>query len=439
MAIHTKTVCRYIGFLVIMIGGIVPIISAGPDFPPFDVDAFIRTHTKNNLSVKVNLRISQVSSQRFIARLNADLYGRRSLVSNERRDIHFVLKVARADHRWAPGLSYNRVEVPAEFVSPYMVQYEDKVLLRPGKYTFVFVVYDPILKRGNIWRKTVQTPPFRKEHNIAENSTITADVEFQISPGKAKEEEELYDKANTIQESEWLPVGNNRKLCIDIIANTSIDYDFNPLLRMKTIVDNRNYARMQQMKGFFPSIQVLQTASNLAHLQLKNGRVLVTVVDALRMEHLYDRIDAAKIDWQQVQETVIKQDSDKIAIDRISANHAYGQFLYDIISGIMHDSCMPEAQSPFRLIIVVNAELRFPKKTVIPKLGPVNPDNIRVIQIHKEGEFAYDDMYKILKKTKPIRYKDIWMPAILTSWNQKKPSKEYLVMKDFVLFLENLK
>ena len=71
-------------------------------------------------------------------------------------DLHFVLKVATGDSNWVPGYSHTRVPFPPQEYNFNVIDFSDGVYLRPGRYTLALIVYDPILKKGNLWRKRVK-------------------------------------------------------------------------------------------------------------------------------------------------------------------------------------------------------------------------------------------------------------------------------------------
>ena len=135
---------------------------------------------------------------------------------------------------------------------------------------------------------------------------------------------------------EWLPVKNSRSLCIDIVANTSLDWHHERRLGV-------NYSGGYSWAPAVTSTDILQAASVLSHLRLRKGRVRVSIVDPLWMKTLFIREDAAAFDWQRASQVVETRDPDTIDIDLLVSKMQASAYLVDKLNEILRDdACGPE-------------------------------------------------------------------------------------------------
>ena len=151
---------------------------------------------------------------------------------------------------------------------------------------------------------------------------------------------------------------------------------------------------------------LMQVSSVLSNLKLQSGCVHLSILDALRMRTLYDRVDAAGFDWQQASEVVQKQDQLTIGVNELSVQDQASSYLQDQLNKIMKDTqCAHGSASPLRTIIVVSREQRFPVDTKIQRTVPQNPDDTRFFYF-RIGRISYasDSLFEMLKPEKPRRF-----------------------------------
>jgi len=150
---------------------------------------------------------SLVLQQRNMVEIRAYFDGGSLRNRTSPQDLHFVLRVATEDNTWVPEYSHNCVPFPPQDSSFNVLEFTDQVYLRPGLYTVALIAFDPILQKGNVWRKRVKVPR-HKSDKLPQLDRDLRNVAFT-------------SKEQPLAEGRlWLPVKNNRSLCIDIVVNT---------------------------------------------------------------------------------------------------------------------------------------------------------------------------------------------------------------------------
>jgi hypothetical protein len=300
---------------------------------------------------------------------------------NHERILHFVLRVADEKNGWTTDYDYTPIHVFSRLDRAHEVHYVSGVYLRPGRYTFALMVYDDLTKLGSIRQKKVIVPPLKKDplpdlDRDLPNIQFTSGVEmerFDFSPSLNRDWEWPLAKGK-----EWLPVHNNRRLCIDIVINsTAVGFFTNPGI-------------LQPM--------LLRMASVISHFQLSNGCVRVTLLDMSRMKTLIDRQDAAGFDWQSASELLKKENQDKIDVGLLESGNAPWEFLGSRLKEIAESGgCETETEVPLKVIVFVAPFDKLPEKTDIRPVHLKNDSSVRIFTIGIYG----NDLSAIIKGIRP--------------------------------------
>ena len=366
--------------------------------PPFDVDQLLKGPDRNDFPWRAWVAAPYLTvQQRHLVAVRATINCGRLNNKALRRDMHFVVKVGNADGRWIRELSYTRVRVPAGLDKAFQLQYVSGLYLRPGRYVIALIAYDDLLKKKNVLRRPV-TVARLKNDPLPELDRKLPDVEF-ISEAPESYFGKGYFEYNSgwpmSEGMEWLPVKNSRHLCVDIVANTSVDNDNIPGFR-----------------GGAPSSHTLRVSSVLSHLSLSSGQVRVSVIDALRMKTLIDRRDAAGFDWQGANRLVERQNPGTIDAGLLDPGTQGFDYLLDTLRRIAGDNpCAPKTKSPLKIVILVSGGMQLPGNGHIPQAMRQTvlhgPGSIRFF-CFSAGNPGYDGLARILKQMKP-------QPAMLSS------------------------
>jgi hypothetical protein len=378
--------CGAVGILIILCGG-AGASGANEEGPPFDVDRWLNGPDREDFPWDVRVSTPSLTlQQRYRVEIRAFFDGGGLRDSTIQHDLHFVLKVATEDNNWVSGYSHTRVPFPPREYNFNVIEFSDGLYLRPGRYTLALIVYDPILKKGNVWRKRVKVSPITGDI-LPELDRDLPDIEFT-------------SKERPLAEGkEWLPVKNSRSLCIDIVANTSMDWHHERRLGVLYSARGRGWASSPSVT----STDILQVASVLSHLGLRKGRVRVSIVDPLWMKTLFNREDAAVFDWQRASQVVEMRDPDTIDIGLLVSQMQASAYLVDKLHEILKDdACAPGTESPLKIVIVVSTYMVFAKQTAIRQIVPQDPASVRFFHFRiPKGIPADDDLYKMLKPTNP--------------------------------------
>lgn len=374
-------------------------IRATGDAPPVDVDRLLKGPDHKDFPWQVWAAAPYLTvQQRFLVVVRATINCGRLQNRALRRDLHFVVKVGNADSRWVPDYSYTRVPVPSGLDKAFQIQYVDGVYLRPGRYVIAIIVYDDLLKKQNVWRKFLtvdrvkQDPLPEIDRNLPDVEFIAEAVETYFHKGYFE-----YDSGWRLSQGrEWLPVKNNRHLCVDVVANTSVDSDYNPVFRRDA-----------------PSSQILKISSVLSHLDLRNGRVRITILDALRMKTLFYREDTAGFDWRGASRRVAGQNPNTIDAGLLAPEARNYDYLFDTLGKILKDdACAPETKSPLKIIIIVSGSMQLPERAHVRQAIPQTilqiPATVRFFGFLRSDPM-YDDLTRMMKQIKPE-------PQIFSDW-----------------------
>ena len=378
--------CGAVGILIILCGGACT-SEANEDGPPFDVDRWLNGPDREDFPWDVQASYPSLTlQQRYRVEIRVLFDGGGLRHSAIQHDLHFVLKVASGDSNWVPGYSHTRVPFPPQEYNFNVIDFSDSVYLRPGRYTIALIVFDPILKKGNLWRKRVKVSPI-SGNILPELDRDLPDIEFT-------------SKERPLAEGkEWLPVKNSRSLCIDIVANISMDWHHERRLGVFYSASGRGWSSSPRVT----STDILQVASVLSHLGLRKGRVRVSIVDPLWMKTLFNREDAAVFDWQRASQVVEMRDPDTIDIGLLVSKMQASAYLVDKLQEILKvGACAPGTESPLKIVIVVSTHMVFAKQTVIRQVVPQDPASVRFFHFRiPKGIPADDDLYKMLKSANP--------------------------------------
>jgi hypothetical protein len=388
--------------LLISLFGAAFALSAAKDAPPFDANRWLDGPDHKDFPWEVSISLPYLSfQQRQMVQISININGERLQDPENRKDLHFVIKVTAADTRWVSDYSYASVPIKQELDGSRQIHYVNRISLRPGRYNISILVYDTLLDKGNVRQKNLRVSRLKGDP-LPELDRNLSDIEF--FPEKPQEDRSSYGIDWPLsQGKEWLPVNNNRCLCIDIVANTSVDYDSNYQM-------GQFYAWNILHRSDVKSSDILQVSSVLSHLGLRSGRIRVSMVDTLRMQSFFDREEASAIDWQRVRESLEKRDPFTINANMLGSQTQTSAYLHNKLRKILEDdACANATETPLRIVMVVSRDTLFAERTrlrpVLAQIAPQDPASVRFFYfcLTEPGK-ADDDLFMMLKRTKPQRF-----------------------------------
>jgi hypothetical protein len=325
-----------------------PGIASGADEVslPFDIDQWLQYRQRKDFSWNVSVSKPYLTfQQRFVVTVRAEISGNRLPKSENGNDLHFLMRVASEDNTKTPRFAYANVPVPP-IDEPHNVRFGISVYLRPGSYAIALIGYDSVSGKGNVQRKQVEVSRPEKDE-LPELDRNFNDIEFVT-------------QTNGILQSarEWLPVENSRCLCIDIVTNIPLD---------QTRIDPEEFGR-----HYSNPLYILQAASVLSHLGLQNGRIRVSLLDALQVKTVFNRKNADTINLQDTgRDFLYRQNSQTIDYGTIKAQTEASAYLLDLLNKIMkEDECTLKAKSPEKIVIVISGPMKFAERTPVMQFNP---------------------------------------------------------------------
>ena len=373
------------------------------DSIPFDINEWLQYKKHRDFSWNVSVSKPALTlQQRFLVTVSASIRGNDLPASEKAYELYFVLKVADENGAWTPGYSHTQLAVPPRPSKYHYINVVAGVYLRPGRYTLALIVYDSVTKKGNIQRKKIKVPR-PKGDVLPELDRTLSDVEFTTeAPLKSNARYSYRGQMSVLSYEplaagrEWLPVKNNRRICIDIVANISPG----------TYGNSKEFGR-----DYASPFAVLQVASVLSHLGLEHGSIRVSVLDTLEVKTYFYRQNAANLDWRYAGQALLYQDDpETIDYGELKAQTEASAYLVNTLHKVMgEDACMPDSESPLKIVLVVSGDLEFAERTPIHQIIPPelrkNPTPVKIFHFRIRNYYGSDnDLEKTLAPANPQKF-----------------------------------
>jgi hypothetical protein len=363
---------------------------ASEETPPFNVEQWLQDRHRKDFPWKIEITRRHLTLQlRYQVEVKATINGGRLPHNPIQQDLYFVLKVASADGHWHAGYSCNRFSVPPDLDGDYRIENFSGAYLRPGTYTLALMVYDPVLRKGNIWRQRIKLPQL-KENRLQGYARNLQDIEFvSLKAPEIRSRNCLWPLAKG---REWLPVKNKRPLHIDILVNASINsYIYERSRSGNSVYQHPSMAFTDQVPPSNYS-DILGIASTLSHLALQNGFIRVSLVDASQGKTFFFREEATSFDWLHVSEMLAKQDLFTIDTNHLRIEPKAAAFLLDQLTRIIESAPKAsESESPLKIVIVISRAEYFQNQAHIPQLILHNPDSVRLVYFRLQQQTTPKD------------------------------------------------
>jgi hypothetical protein len=368
--------------LLFQAGSVTWLLGGDEEIPPFNFEEWKTRPESKDIPWNVWTTLPLLTyQQRNLVSIRAVINCGKLKNRGRERLLHFVLKVADAKNGWSADYDYTRARIFSRLDKAHEVQYVSGVYLRPGRFTFALMVYDDLTKLGSMRQMTVKVPPIKNDP-LPELDRDLPSIQFISGI-----ELERFDYNPSLQRQwewplakgkEWLPVKNNRGVCIDIVISSTSAAFHVDLAVMHPIM--------------------LQMASVLSHLQLRKGCVRVTLLDTVRTRILFDRRDGSGFDWQAAGELLRKENPDKIDVSQMEAGIAPFEFLRDRLKLIAESAgCETETGVPLEVVLFFTPVDKLPAKTDIQSVKLKIMSSVRFFTFGFRGS----DLAAMIKGIKP--------------------------------------
>jgi len=304
---------------------------------------------------------------------------------DERRaELYFVIRVADEHGRWFPGADYDRLDLSTVHEKNGSINWHTAVFVRPGKYTFVVLIYDVEAKQHFVWRKAITV---EREHVLPDLDQSLPVVEFADARGFHA------------PLGEHLPIQNKKPLRVDVVLNLTGD------LQM-TVAPGR----WREFRHYTVESALMGAVSAFTQLQPAVGCVRVSAVDIVHREVARDRAMAdPSTDWVKVRDTLTKnRDQSTVDVRTLEGRVKSRQFFHDFLGRVIFDNsgCGPDLAATDRAVVVVSDSLMFPSGSLDEPVPTPPQGNARFfhVQIRLNGIAVFDQVGHMLHELHPRRF-----------------------------------
>jgi hypothetical protein len=337
------------------------------------------------------------------------------------RDLHFFIKVADETGRWFDGQTYNHLRIEKKFNKKVELVLDGGLYLQPGTYTVAVVVYDAVLREHNVaFRHVTVKPP--KHDSLPMLLSAVPKVEFPPDP--------VEGVASLESGHASLPVQTDRPVELDVIvdltpyaAATVITAGPDPWsggLASTTSVGGSSMgsngpgiprppvqssvpmrrpipAGMRRGEKGFQS-RLLEAASVVSDIDIKNGCTRVTVFNALNMRTLMTAEPALSADWLKTWDEVLNTNLNLISVDELAGSVEAAKFFSDQVETLMSQppSCNANASRPLRVLALFSRGAHFPEGTIQVRIQPKCDCKVFYLREHEDVTDLFDDLRRML-------------------------------------------
>ena len=305
--------------------------------------------------------------QRQFVRVSAEIDSRLLQQEVVQRELHFVLRVALEDGKWLDDGNYISQRFDEKLDANSSVQFLDDVLLQTGDYTIATIAYDAV----------------RNQHNVAFNRLHVGSVTSDLFPDLLKNIDRVGFPEGVPLGLEafgpgriHLPVMSPQPLALDLIVDVSerpryysaIDAnrpsrgrfgrrERGPLELSKTASDQGYVDRL------------LQSASVLSQLDLREGCVRVTVLDTLKQISIFQSKAGKQVDWPRLRDRILTPDRVTVSVKQLTSIKDAPKFFAQQMQQLLASTPQCSAGTPpSHVVAVVSHGIGFASGSAKPKI-----------------------------------------------------------------------
>ena len=338
------------------------------------------------------------------------------------RDLHFFIKVADETGKWFDGETYNHFPVEKKFDKKVDLVLEGGLYLQPGTYTIAVVVYDAVLREHNVAFRHVNVRPPKHDSLPALLSEVPR-VEFPADP--------VDGVLSLASGHASLPVNTDRPVELDVIV------DLTPYAAATTITagpdagtdglasigpgqgdsigDRGRFPNGPRLRG--PSMPMhrtipagmrrgvkafqtwlLEAASVLSDIDLKNGCSRVTVFNALSRRTVMTAQPALSADWLKTWDDVMHTNLDLVSVDELAGSVESAKFFSNQVENLMSQppDCNAKNVHPLRVLALFSHGAHFPSGTMRVKIQSNCDCKVFYMREHEDVMDLFDDLHRML-------------------------------------------
>lgn len=280
----------------------------------------------------------------------------------------FILRIADAGGNWFPGQNDGKFTVPENGAGINSFTLRSWAYLVPGHYRYALLMYNSTDHTGSIKHGWILAPALDILPDITRDFPK---VEFPLRVPGMNEGSPTRDLGLAQPRGiEYLPIANSKPLRIEVLLDFSeVDEVYLPEFVNNVFVPKNSrpefrgaYSEMMYQENVR---RILPVGIVLSHLKPAAGCVRVSAIDITRMHIIEDRKDATTVDWNRLEEAVIKADHAQIDSSTLIQQEQRTRFMRDFLKRIATDThgCGPESNIEGPVILVIAPDII---KTKIP-------------------------------------------------------------------------
>jgi hypothetical protein len=390
--------------------------------PPLPIDEWLSQGERRQF--RCDLRISRPTltfQQRYGVFIKVKLPAPSLQRESVQRDLHFFVKVADENGKWFAGQTYNHFKVEKKFDKKVDLIFESALYLQPGSFTIAVVVYDAVLREHNVtFRRVTVKPP--KNDPLPTLLTSVPKVEF---PPDSVEGVAPLGSGHAA-----LPVVTDRPVELDVIVDltpyatgTIITAGPDPAsdtLASTSSVSSSSMGRAGPgiprppagssmpvrrpipagMRRGVKTLQsrLLEAASVLSDIDIKNGCTRVTVFNALNRRTLMTAQPSVSANWLKTWDDVLNKNLNLISVDELAGRIEAARFFSDQVEKLMSQppSCNASTSHPLRVLALFSRGAHFPEGTMRVRIQPRCDCKVFYLREHEDVYDLFDDLQRML-------------------------------------------
>jgi hypothetical protein len=221
-----------------------------------------------------------------------------------------------------------------------------------------------------------------------------------------------------------LPVTTQRQVLLDLIVDLSTGEEeeqpqslYGPLFPdpiRRPMPDRRpdaaaRKAAMEEASAaqqIHSQSQLLQIASVLSALDLKQGCIQITALDILRRHIVLPRTSASEVDWRNLRDQILSPDKVMVSVADLKGKKQAGRFFQEEVEQTMAQQpppCKLNSANPLHMIAVLSRGTSFPSGSAKPQIQ--SGCNCKVFYLRQTGDGrSGDDLKSMLKPLAPTQF-----------------------------------
>jgi hypothetical protein len=348
---------------------------------------------------------------RYLVRVSAELPADLLQKASVPHDLHFIVKVSPEHGAWDLEESYSRFRVQDKLDPHSELQMLAELYLRPGVYTVATIAYDAVSGRRNLAFNRIQVGDSDHDPFPELLGSLPA-VQFLAPPDNAAP---LGGGRILLSIVTARPVQLNLILDLSTREEETDDadlprfaypyppYSSNPDATTPSASRKADRGKRANQEAYEQS-RLLQTASLLSAISLKQGCIQVAAFDILRQRAVMPFTSAEQVKWGRIRDEILAPDHAMVSVTDLKGRRDAAKFFEQELEQTLAQppGCEPKLQNPLQVVAILSRGISFPSGSDKPKVRP--GCNCRIIYLQQSDREGYGgaDLKNLLKPLSPM-------------------------------------